>query len=119
MGSVKTCALVCKPNSEGKLEFAGLGIAESKGWRKGMIVNLDLTALAVKKALEAAEAAAGVSIDSAYVGVSGAHIKGVNSQGAIALGKSPTATREVERDDIRRVIQTAQGITLPEDRQLL
>ena len=75
-----------------------------------MIVNLDLTALAVKKALEAAEAAAGVSIDCAYVGVAGAHIKGVNSRGAITLGKSPSATREVERDDMRRVIQTAQGI---------
>ena len=118
LGSVKTCALVCNPNAEGKLELAGLGIAESKGWRKGMIVNLDLTALAVKKALEAAEAAAGVSIESAYVGVGGAHIKGVNSQGAITLGKSGT-TREVEREDMRRVSQTAQGITLPEDRQLL
>ncbi len=119
LGSTKTCALVCKPNSEGKLEVAGLGVAESKGWRKGMIVNLDLTSLAVKKALEAAEAAAGVSIDSAYVGVAGAHIKGVNSQGAITLGNSPTAPREVERDDMRRVSQTAQGITLAEDRQLL
>jgi len=119
LGSVKTAALVCQPNAEGKLEMMGVGVAESKGWRKGLIVNLDLTALTVKKALEAAEAAAGVSIDAAYVGVAGAHIKGVNSQGAISLGKSPTATREVERDDMRRVIQTAQGITLPEDRQLL
>ena len=118
LGSVKTCALVCNPNAEGKLELAGLGVAESKGWRKGMIVNLDLTALAVKKALEAAEAATGVSIENAYVGVGGAHIKGVNSQGAITLGKSGT-TREVEREDMRRVSQTAQGITLPEDRQLL
>ncbi len=119
LGSVKTCALVCKPNAEGKLELAGLGVAESKGWRKGLIVNLDLTTLAVKKAIEAAEAAAGISIGSAYVGVAGTHIKGVNSRGAIALGKSPNATREVERDDMRRVIQTAQGITLAEDRQLL
>jgi cell division protein FtsA len=119
LGSVKTCALVCKLNEEGKLEVAGLGVAESKGWRKGLIVNLDLAGLAVKKAVEAAEAAAGVSIDSAYVGVGGSHIKGVNSRGAITLGKTPTATREVERDDVRRVIRTAQGITLPEDRQLL
>src|SRR5271157_2695576 len=116
LGSVKTSALVCKPNAEGKLELAGLGVAESKGWRKGMIVNLDLTALAVKKALEAAETAAGVSIDAAYVGVAGAHIKGVNSQGAITLGRSPTATREVEREDMQRVSQTAKSITLPEDR---
>lgn len=119
LGSIKTCALVCKPNEEGKLEVLGLGVAESKGWRKGLIVNLDLTVLALKKAVETAEAAAGVSIDSAYVGVGGPHIKGVNSRGAIALGKTPAQTREVERDHVRQVIQTAQGITLLEDRQLL
>ena len=119
LGSVKTCALVCKPNDEGKLEVAGLGVAESKGWRKGAIVNLDLTVLAVKKAVEAAEAAAGMSIDTAYVGVAGSHIKGVNSQGAMTLGKTPTATRGVEREDVRNAILTAQGIALPGDRQLL
>ena len=119
LGSVKTCALVCKPNDEGKLEVAGLGVAESKGWRKGAIVNLDLTVLAVKKAVEAAEAAAAMSIDTAYVGVAGSHIKGVNSQGAMTLGKTPTATRGVEREDVRNAILTAQGIALAGDRQLL
>jgi cell division protein FtsA len=119
LGSVKTCALVCKPNSEGKLEVVGLGVAESKGWRKGMIVTLDLATLAVKKAVEAAENAVGTSLDSAWVGVSGAHVKGVNSQGSIALGREPGETREVSREDLRRVIETAQNITLPEDRQLL
>ncbi len=119
LGSTKTCALVCRPNSEGKLEVAGLGVAESKGWRKGMIVNIDLAAQAVKKALEAAEAAAGVSVESAYVGVGGAHIKGVNSRGGITLTKSGSGSREVEREDMRKVSQTAQGITLPDDRQLL
>ena len=119
LGSIKTCALVCKPNAEGKLEVAGLGIAESKGWRKGMIVNLDLTSLAVKKALEAAEAAAAVSIESAYVGVGGRAYQGSEFPGSDHAGKNSSATREVEREDMRRVSQTAQGITLPEDRQLL
>jgi cell division protein FtsA len=114
LGSNKTCALVCQPGEEGKLEVAGVGVAESRGWRKGVIVNLDLTVLAIKKAVEAAEIAAGVPVDSAYVGVAGAHIKGVNSRGAITLG-----SREVTREDIRKVIQTAQGITLPPDRELL
>jgi cell division protein FtsA len=119
LGSIKTSALICRPNAEGKLEMAGLGVAESKGWRKGLIVNLDSVTLAVKKAIEAAETVAGASIGSAWVGVAGAHVKGVNSEGAITLGKTPSQTREVERDDMRRVIETAQGITLPEDRQLL
>lgn len=99
--------------------MAGLGVAESRGWRKGLIVNIELPVLAIKKAVEMAESAAGVSVGSAYVGVAGAHIKGVNSQGAISLGKTATATREVDREDMKRVTQTAQGISLPEDRQLL
>lgn len=116
IGSNKTCALVCRPSESGKLEVAGVGVAESKGWRKGVIVNLDSTVLTIKKAVEAAEAAAGVPVDSAYVGVAGAHVRGVNSRGAVTMdGRS----REVTREDIRKVIQTAQSISLPPDRELV
>ena len=119
LGSDKTCALVCHPNENGKLAVAGVGVAESKGWRKGVIVNLDLSVLSIKKAVEVAETAAGVPIESAYVGVGGAHIKGVNSTGTKTLTKTAQPTREVTREDIRKVIQTAQGISLPPDRELL
>src|ERR1700730_9226286 len=116
MGSHKTCALVCQRAETEKVGVVGLGVAESRGWRKGVIVNLDLAVLALKKAVEAAEAAAGVPIDSAYVGVAGPHIRGVNSQGALTLG---SRSREVTREDIRKVIETAQRISLPADRELL
>lgn len=116
IGSNKTCALVCHQGESGKLEVAGLGVAESKGWRKGLIVNLDSTVTAIKKAVEKAEAAAGVPVDSAYVGVAGTHIRGVSSRGAVTLG---SRSREVTREDIRRVIQTAQGISSPPDREML
>ncbi len=119
MGSVKTCALICHPGEIGKLHVAGLGVAESRGWRKGVIANLDLAVLALNKAVEAAESAAGVPIDSAYVGVAGSHIHGVNSRGASTLGKGAGAQREVTRDDVQNAIQMAQGIMLPEDRQML
>jgi cell division protein FtsA len=117
IGSHKTSALVCQSGDDGKLQPSGIGTAESKGWRKGLIVNLDACVLAIKKAVEAAEAAAGISIDTAYVGIGGAHIKGVNSRGGLSLGKSPGATREVTREDVGKVIQTAQSITLPPDRE--
>lgn len=119
LGSTKICALVCRPVEGGKLRVVGFGVAESKGWRKGVIVNLDLTVIALKKAVEAAESAAGVPIDSAYVGVGGSDVKGVNSRGGMNLGKPAAASREVGREDVRKVIQTAQGITLPQDRQIL
>ncbi len=89
LGSNKTSALVCVPAEGGKLQVGGFGEAESKGWRKSLIVNLDLTVLALKKAVEAAETAAGVSIASAFVGVGGTHIKGVNSRGASRAWERP------------------------------
>ena len=115
LGSSKTCVLVCLPGEEGKLEVAGFGVADSKGWRKSVIVNLDQAVLALKKAVEAAETAAGVSIISAYVGVAGTHIKGVNSRGAVALGKTPGRPGTVTQDEIVKVLQAARGVTLPPD----
>jgi cell division protein FtsA len=119
LGSTKTGALVCQPGEGGKLQVAGFGVAESKGWRKSVIVNLDLTVLALKKAVEAAETAAGISIASAYVGVAGTHIKGVNSRGAVGLEKAPGATGAVTQDDILKVLQAARGVTLPQDREIV
>ena len=117
IGSSKTAALVCKPGESGRLEAAGLGVAESKGWRKGLIVNLDATVASIKKAVEAAESASGLAVDSAFVGVGGPHIRGVSSRGVLGLGRTMGHTREVTREDISRVIQTAQGIALPPDRE--
>jgi len=119
LGSNKTCALVCQPKEGGKLQVAGFGVAESKGWRKSAIVNLDLTVVALKKAVEAAESAAGVSIASAYVGVAGTHIKGVTSRGAVGLGKAPGGTGTVTQDDLVKVLQAARGVTLPPDREIV
>jgi cell division protein FtsA len=110
---------VSQPGEGGKLQVAGFGVAESKGWRKSVIVNLDLTVLALKKAVEAAETAAGVSITSAYLGVAGTHIKGVNSRGAVGLGKSPGGTGAVTQDDILKVLQAARAVTLPPDREIV
>ncbi len=117
IGSHKTCALISKPGDAGKLEASGLGVADSRGWRKGLIVNIDASVLAIKKAVETAEAACGLTVDAAFVGVGGTHIRGVNSRGGLNLGKGPGSTREVTRDDVTKVIQTAQSITLPRDRE--
>jgi len=116
LGTTKTCALACRRNDDGKLEVAGLGVAESRGWRKGVIVNLDSAVLAIKKAVEAAEGEAKVSFEWAYLGVGGGHIKGVNSRGALPLGQH---AREVTLEDKVKAFQVAKGISLPPDRELI
>jgi cell division protein FtsA len=116
LGTTKTAALICQRDEERRLEVVGRGVAESRGWRKGVIVNLDAAVLSIKKAVEAAEAEAKVPFESAYVGVGGPHVRGVNSRGAMTLGAE---SREVTVEDKLRAFQTARGISLPPDRELI
>jgi cell division protein FtsA len=116
LGDGKTCSVVCRTAEKGKLQLAGFGVAESRGWRKGSINDFDSAVLAIKKAVETAEDAAGFSIDSAYIGVGGLDLKGVNSAGSLSLGARP---RQVTAQDIRKVFEAAQGIAIPADRRLI
>jgi cell division protein FtsA len=116
IGSTKTCALIGEMDDDGSVKFSALGAAESKGWRKGQIVNLDLAVSSIRRAVEEAEALVGVPVESAVTGVAGSHVRGVNSRGGITVG---SRARDVQRDDVRRAIEAAKGVTLPEDREVL
>src|SRR5450432_350363 len=98
IGSTKTCALIGEMDDEGSVRFAAPGAAESKGWRKGQIVNLDLAVSSIRRAVEEAEALVGVPVESALIGVAGSHVRGVNSRGGITMG---ARAREVPREDVR------------------
>jgi cell division protein FtsA len=115
IGSTKTCALVGELDDDG-LRFVALGAAESKGLRKGLIVNLDATVSSIRRAVEEAESAAGVPVESAILGIAGSHVKGVNSRGGITLGQR---ARDVQKDDVRRAIDAARSITIPDDREII
>ncbi|MGA7089465.1 MAG: cell division protein FtsA [Candidatus Acidiferrales bacterium] len=116
IGSTKTCALIGEQEEDGAVKFSALGAAESKGWRKGQIVNLDLAVSSIRRAVEEAENIVGVPVESALIGVAGAHVRGVNSRGGINVAARP---RDVQRDDVRRAVEAARGVTLPEDREVL
>ena len=116
IGTKKVAAIIGEITEDYKVEVIGIGTAESKGLRKGVVVNLETTTAAIKKAQEEAELMAGVEIDSAFVGLSGAHIKSFNSRGVIAVsGKN----REITREDIRRVIDQSKAVSIPPDRDVI
>src|ERR1700692_4151340 len=109
VGSAKTCALMAEVTDVG-LRYPGHAGAESRGWRKGVIVELDKAVAAIQKAVEAAEDIAGAPVENAIVGIGGAHVRGVNSHGGISLGTRP---REIGRDEIKQAGGGARGIPLP------
>jgi cell division protein FtsA len=115
IGSTKTCVLIAEIDDE-QVRFLALGAAESKGLRKGLIVNLDSTVSSIRRAVEEAEGVANVPVESAVIGVAGNHVRGVNSRGGVTLGNR---SRDIEREDVRRAIDAARNISLPEDREVL
>src|ERR1700722_15992246 len=115
VGSAKTCALMVEV-TDGGVRYRGHGVAESRGSRKGVIVDLDKAVAAIQKAVEAAEDAAGAAVEHAIVGIGGAHIRGVNSHGGITVGTRP---REIGRDEIKGAVEKARSIPLPADREIL
>jgi cell division protein FtsA len=115
VGSAKTVALVAEVTDSG-LRYRGHGVAESRGSRKGVIVELDKAIASIQKAVEAAEDIAGAAVEHSIVGIGGAHIRGVNSHGGISLGTRP---REIGRDEIKQAVERARAIPLPADREIL
>ena len=116
VGTSKIAAIVGEIVDDGDLDVIGIGIAESRGIRRGVVVNLEAAVESIKKAIDEAELTAGVEIDSVHLGLSGAHVKAFNSRGVVAVaGKN----REITREDVRRAIDAAKAVALPSGREIL
>ena len=114
IGTSKVVAIVGELNSEGDIEVIGLGSCSSRGLKRGVVVNIDSTVHAIKRAVEEAELMAGCQIHSVYAGIAGNHIKSLNSHGIVAIRE-----REVMPADIDRVIDAAQAVAIPADQRIL
>ncbi|MBF84743.1 MAG: cell division protein FtsA [Acidobacteria bacterium] len=116
VGTSKITAIVGEMIDDGGLDIVGIGVADAHGIRRGVVVNLEAAVESVKKAIEEAEHVAGVDIDSVHLGLSGAHIKGFNSRGVVAVaGKN----REISREDVGRAVDAAKAVALPNGREIL
>lgn len=113
IGTTKTCAIVAEMTDIG-IDIIGIGSHPSEGLRKGVVVNIENTVDAIKKAVDEAEHMSGCEISSVHVGIAGGHIKGQNSLGIVAV-----KGREVDDDDVRRAIEASKAIAIPLDREIL
>lgn len=114
IGTSKVVAIVGELNAEGDIEVIGIGSQVSRGLKRGVVVNIDSTVVAIRRAIEEAELMAGCKIHSVYAGIAGSHIKSLNSHGIVAIRE-----REVNSADIDRVIDAAQAVAIPADQRIL
>ena len=117
IGSTKITTTVASV-SENKVSVIGVsGTTQSKGINKGNVIDIDSAVEAISQSIEKAEKMAGVSISSAFVTLNGSHIETLNSHGVVAV--SPTQTSEISKEDVARVIEAAQAVSLPSTREIV
>lgn len=114
IGTTKICALVGQKNADKSIDIKGIGVSPSYGIRKGVVVNIESTVLAIKKAIDEAQRMAQLPILSVYTGIAGSHIRGINSHGIVAVKNG-----EVSLEDIERVIDAARAVAIPVDREVI
>ncbi|MBI4326464.1 MAG: cell division protein FtsA [Chloroflexi bacterium] len=116
IGTAKVCAVVGEVNEAGGLNIIGLGQAKSQGVRKGEIINATLAGEDIRHAIVEAEQMADVEIQSVYLGVTGAHLRGFNNRGFHPVVSSD---REITEEDVQDVLKNAKAINLPAENRVV
>jgi len=114
IGTSKVLAIVGEISQTGEIEVIGVGHHPSRGLKKGVVVNIESTVQSIQRAVEEAELMAGCQIHSVFAGIAGSHISSFNSHGIVAI-----KDREVDRDDVERVIEAARALAIPADQKIL
>ena len=114
IGTSKVMAVVAEVLPGGELKIAGMGVSPSNGLKRGVVVNIDATVQSIQAALKEAEFMADCKITKVYTGITGSHIRGMNSSGMVAI-----KDREVTAADVARVVETAKAINISTDQRLL
>jgi cell division protein FtsA len=116
IGTTKTAAVIASIGRDGAMDIIGFGVAPSLGLRKGVVTDLEETVKSIEAATESAERMAGVNIETAFVGITGEHVRSQNAHGIVAVGGEE---REVAAGDVKRVVDASTIITLPAERQII
>lgn len=117
IGSTKISTTIASVN-ENKISVIGVsGNVPSKGIKKGNVIDIDAAVEAISTSIERAERMAGVSVTSAFISINGSHIETLNSHGVVAV--SPSQSAEISNDDVSRVIEAAQAVSLPSSREII
>jgi cell division protein FtsA len=114
VGTSKVAAVVAEPSPAGSIAVVGVGTAPCGGLRKGVVVNMEATVHAITSAVKEAEVSAGCEIHNVLASIGGAHIRGFNSHGVVAV-----RNREVSHGDVERVLEAARAVALPHDQDVL
>jgi cell division protein FtsA len=110
IGTSRVRCVIGESNESSKMNIVGMGQAESRGLRRGIVTGAEAVAEAVRKAVGDAERISGLEVRSAAVNLSGEHFRGENKSGVVAVAG---AGREITGEDVERAVESACAVQLP------
>ncbi len=115
-GSTKVTTLIAEVSRHNNVHIIGVGVAPSRGLRKGVVINIDETVESIATSVEKAERISGHKVSRAYVGIAGTHVTSLNNRGVVAVAHPD---RTITAEDVARAIDAAQVINVPSNREIL
>ena len=97
VGTTKIVAAVGEVKDDNAIDIIGVGLCESHGIKKGVVVDVAQTIEAIRRAVHEAELMAGVTVAAVYVGISGGHLRSFNNLGVVAVNSHEVTDIDVER----------------------
>jgi len=116
IGTTKIVALAGVLNELGRVEVLGYGKVQSEGVMRGVVANIDKTAMAIADAIDMAEKRANHEFRKVYVGIAGQHIKSIHHRGVKVRDHME---EEISRDEIRRMVEDMYKLALPPGEKIL
>ncbi len=116
IGTSKICVLITQVDSNNQIQVIGIGMSESKGIRKGIVVDIESTTKDIVQAVEQAENMANIEVDSAYINIPGGYTKLINNKGIIAISGQDG---EIDIDDVNRVLNSASIVSIPQGQKII
>ena len=116
IGTTKVCAVVASADELDRINILGVGVAESEGLNRGVVVNIDKTVAALQEAVHEAERAAGVTVRNVIVGIAGDHVQSFQSRGVVTIVHRDL---EITPRDVQRLLDDTTRVAMPADREIL
>ena len=116
IGTSSTRVAVGSVSRDGLLVIECVVERPSEGVKNGSIVNIEQTMKVIGSVIGEAEVQAGTEISSVIIGIGGDQIKGIKSNGVVGINSKD---QEITKDDIRRSIDVARNIQLPQNTEIL
>jgi len=120
IGTTKICAVIADYDSaEKSFEILGIGVSESKGLKRGVVVDVDATKSCIKQAISAAQSEADVKTSEACIGIAGDHIHTLDHDATVEISYKGENGQQISRADIENVLDKTKKFNLPPEREII